>query len=128
MRDHTITRNGTITAPKVMKGTVTIQPDTGLSRVLTKTSLLLGALRRWHKMGRPLADRTLRQTRLSACAACEYWKPAGNLGLGECTAPGCGCTKLKAWLLTEKCPHPQGSRWPKESDFLQGNNQPLAIT
>ena len=38
------------------------------------------------------------------CNACELWKPEGNLGMGECTHPQCGCTKMKRGLATETCP------------------------
>lgn len=38
------------------------------------------------------------------CNACELWKPSGNLGMGECTHPQCGCTKLKRGFATETCP------------------------
>ena len=38
------------------------------------------------------------------CNACNYWKPSGNLGMGECTHNQCGCTKFKLGLATETCP------------------------
>jgi len=38
------------------------------------------------------------------CNACDLWKPSGNLGMGECTHPQCGCTKLKRGFATETCP------------------------
>ena len=80
--------------------------------LVTKAVRALRALRQWQRAGRPLADVTTRARRKAACEACELYRPDGNWGLGECTAPGCNCTNAKRWLLTEKCPHPQGSRWP----------------
>lgn len=62
------------------------------------------ALQRWQAAGRPLAPRAVRQARGAACRACPHWHPGGNLGLGECAAPGCGCTRAKWWLATEACP------------------------
>jgi len=83
-----------------------------------KARHLIRALARWHKEGRPVTPKPLRQSRLAVCIGgqdrppCPYWNTAGNLGFGECQAPGCGCTKFKAWLLTERCTHPEGSKWP----------------
>lgn len=45
-----------------------------------------------------------RDRRLAICRACEYWNEAGNVGLGECKHPGCGCTRFKHGLATETCP------------------------
>jgi len=42
--------------------------------------------------------------RLSVCRGCHLWDEGGNVGLGKCNHPGCGCTKLKHGLATEKCP------------------------
>lgn len=77
-----------------------------------KVRRLRGELRAWRKAGLPLASPALREERRAACEACPYFAPAGNLGLGECHAPGCGCTRMKRWLLTSQCKHPDGSRWP----------------
>jgi hypothetical protein len=73
---------------------------------------LLRALREWQREGRPLTPKALREQRTRACEACELYKADGNWGFGECGAPACGCTKFKRWLLTERCPHPSGSKWP----------------
>jgi hypothetical protein len=43
------------------------------------------------------------------CNACAKWKPSGNLGMGECTHPQCGCTRLKRGFATETCPM---RKWP----------------
>jgi hypothetical protein len=73
---------------------------------------LLRALKEWQRQGRPLTPKREREKRTAACEACELFRPEGNWGFGECGAPGCGCTNFKRWLATEKCPHPNGSRWP----------------
>lgn len=46
------------------------------------------------------------QRRLSICRACPggYWSEEGNLGMGKCRHPKCGCAKLKQGLATERCP------------------------
>jgi hypothetical protein len=68
----------------------------------------IGRLRRdlaiWIKNGAPLATKAVRQARLATCRACEYYLASGNLGLGECRYPGCGCTRAKAALATSMCP------------------------
>lgn len=67
---------------------------------------------RWAAAGFPLVSDEAYRMRSAACAACPLWDGAARMGLGKCNAPGCGCTKLKRWLATEKCMHPDGSRWP----------------
>lgn len=76
---------------------------------VAKLGRLLRSLRRWQAAGRPLAPRPVRRARAAICGACEHWNPGGNLGLGECRAPGCGCTRAKWWLATEACPL---GKWP----------------
>lgn len=72
--------------------------------LLTKAARLKAALQEWRRAGLPLASRAARKERQACCDACEYYRPTGNLGLGECTAPGCGCTRAKLWLATSVCP------------------------
>ncbi len=64
------------------------------------------ATARWAKAGLPVvADDQFKQ-RLNLCRNCPkgYWQETARFGLGKCASPGCGCTKLKLWLATEKCP------------------------
>lgn len=68
-----------------------------------------GALVRWSSAGFPTVDSATYAARAAACDACLHWHPTARLGLGKCDAPGCGCTSLKRWLTTEKCPQ---SKWP----------------
>jgi hypothetical protein len=72
--------------------------------VLTKLQRLRRELRVWAKAGAPMAPREIRQQRAAICAACTYWHATGNLGLGECRYPGCGCTRAKVALATSRCP------------------------
>lgn len=85
--------------------------------VFTKAKRLAKELKDWNAAGRPLASRELRKARLATCATCEYFNKNGNLFLGECKAPGCGCSKAKAFLLTSKCPYPGGSKWPDPKQY-----------
>ena len=66
----------------------------------------------WIAAGAPVVSEAVYQARSAACGACELWDPDARFGLGKCKAPGCGCTKLKRWLATARCTHPDGSRWP----------------
>ena len=80
---------------------------------LQKATRLARALARWAKEGFPVVSDEVREERMSACNACPLYKLDGNAGMGQCTAPGCGCTKLKLWLETSACNHPGGSRWKR---------------
>lgn len=71
-----------------------------------------GALSRWTAAGFPTVSPEVYAFRSGVCDACQYWDPAARFGLGKCNAPGCGCTSLKRWLATEKCPL---DRWPAQS-------------
>jgi hypothetical protein len=72
--------------------------------LMTKAMRLRKELLIWGKAGLKLAPKEIRSERLATCKACEYFDPTGNLGLGQCRAPGCGCTKVKAALLSSRCP------------------------
>lgn len=84
------------------------ESSTPAAPVVTPTALKLRnlkrALKRWLASGCRMAPSGVRKARLAVCFQCEHWHAAGNLGLGECRAPGCGCTRAKAWLATESCP------------------------
>lgn len=69
------------------------------------------AVGRWVAAGAPVVSAEVYAARATACEACELWDGAARMGLGKCRAPGCGCTTFKRWLATERCKHPEGSRW-----------------
>lgn len=103
-----------------MKKTITThRPDltpppvvaTESPNLLTKANRLRRELTTWAKQGFELVPTDIRKERLATCRQCEFFNPGGNFGLGECGAPGCGCTTVKAALGTSKCPHPNGSKW-----------------
>ena len=81
---------------------------------LTAQAATLGrALVRWHRAGYKLASRDLRGLRKATCSACVLpdglpgYDPAARGGLGRCRS--CGCTGLKWWLQSERCPL---GKWP----------------
>lgn len=62
------------------------------------------AVAKWAASGFKVVDGATYAARSAACAGCEHWSDTARLGLGKCSAPGCGCTRLKRWLATERCP------------------------
>jgi len=84
----------------------------------------------WAKEGAELAPRSVRQARLAICAGskevapCLYYHAAGNLGLGECQAPGCGCTRVKLALASSFCPlnPPRWGTWKRPASRLQAQD------
>lgn len=62
------------------------------------------ALSKWAAAGFETVDRETYDLRMQTCRECPHWDGAARFGLGKCRAPGCGCSKFKHWLATEKCP------------------------
>jgi hypothetical protein len=53
------------------------------------------------KTGRIKADDSIKKSRLSFCASCEYYRPQDE----RCSHEKCGCfVKFKTWLSASKCP------------------------
>lgn len=71
---------------------------------VTKLGRAKRSLLNWKEKGCPMVSREERKRRLSICQGCPYWNEKGNFLFGECTAPGCGCTRIKMALATERCP------------------------
>lgn len=86
-------------------------PET--ATVAQKAVRFARAIAHWAKAGFPLVSKEIREERMATCQACPYYLPEGNAGLGQCTAPGCGCTSAKLWLETSQCKHPGGSKWKR---------------
>lgn len=82
----------------------------GLAELATR------AVKEVRRAGLAQASREVLAAREAACAACRgqdglpLWDAKGNLGLGRCLAPGCGCTRFKRSLRDTKCVL---NRWPK---------------
>lgn len=79
-------------------------PDAEDPSLLTKAQRLRRELAAWGKAGFRLATTEVRKERGATCDACPYYDPKGNWGMGQCKAPGCGCTRIKLALEGSKCP------------------------
>jgi len=77
-----------------------ISPPTALEMASNFTH----AIKRWVSEGFPTVTEVEYKQRAAICNECKYWDGQARLGQGKCNAPGCGCTKLKRWISTEKCP------------------------
>lgn len=62
------------------------------------------AMERWARAGFRTVSREVYESRAAICDGCGYWQPKARLGLGKCAALGCGCTRFKRWLASERCP------------------------
>jgi hypothetical protein len=59
-----------------------------------------------HGVSALVVEKSAFEERLETCRACpkSLWEEDARAGLGRCKHIGCGCTKLKLWLASEKCP------------------------
>lgn len=91
---------------KGLPGGVVLSPQPPLEHasLITKAGRLRKELWRWAKAGAPRRSREDRKRVDAICAVCPYFNASGNWGMGECQAPGCGCTKVKTALATSYCP------------------------
>jgi hypothetical protein len=94
-----VIRNGVKTEVPLMK-----------SSHKSKIQKFSAAFFKWVKSGFPKRTKDQIRECLSVCSACSFWNNKGNLGLGECTHPKCGCTRFKPQWATEDCPI---NKWPK---------------
>ena len=81
-----------------------VGPPPESASLWTKAKRLRVELLNARRAGWKKAPPAVRQARLTVCQQCGYYDPRGNLLLGECHAPGCGCTRLKLWIATARCP------------------------
>jgi hypothetical protein len=65
---------------------------------------LIKSLEGWAKRGFPIAREGLINKRREHCLNCNFWDKDARGGLGKCNHRKCGCTKVKWWIETEKCP------------------------
>lgn len=79
----------------------------------TKVGRLARELRAAMQAGIRIRSRAGRRACREICAACTFYDRAGNWGLGECQAPGCGCTDARYWLASTSCKLPV-PRWGPE--------------
>lgn len=50
------------------------------------------------------------KARMATCEACPLWDGKARMGAGKCRHKNCGCSRLKAYLLSQKCPL---KKWPE---------------
>ena len=62
------------------------------------------ATAKWIKSGFETVTKSEFDQRLEICRSCTFWDEKARLGMGKCNHEGCGCSKGKLWLKTEKCP------------------------
>jgi len=62
------------------------------------------AMANWAKGGFKIVSQEEFTRRLEICRKCDAWNEQARGGLGKCNHVKCGCTKLKHWLETSKCP------------------------
>ena len=62
------------------------------------------AVKEWAGAGFAVASRETAMARGSTCGQCDLWDAAARLGLGKCNSPKCGCTMLKWFLASSRCP------------------------
>ena len=67
-----------------------------------------GAIAGWAQAGFKVVERGEFERRHAVCLACEFWQPDALLGTGKCRK--CGCSKVKLWLATSRCPD-RPPRW-----------------
>lgn len=103
-KKHTLEKSDVRATPPIPS-----PPDLTVTELATNFAAAMG---KWAGSGFKLASEDIYNARAAACAFCEHWDSSARLGLGKCGAPGCGCTKFKRWLLTERCPL---KKWPDEN-------------
>ena len=104
IRDLAVSDSFTLASPVgvTLEHEVTTPLPSGIDMTKNFGSSILA----WAVSGFPVVDRQTFTARLANCAACPFWKPRARFTLGKCEK--CGCTKLKHWLATERCPD---KRW-----------------
>lgn len=65
---------------------------------------LAAALEHWAARGFPVVSAAEAGRRRSICGSCPYWDERGFSGLGRCRHRGCGCSGVKLYLASERCP------------------------
>ena len=58
----------------------------------------------WQSTGYATVSEDVYNQRKDTCLKCPFWSDAARMGLGRCSHPGCGCSKLKRHLASGTCP------------------------
>jgi len=78
--------------------------DLPLPTIGEMASNFITAFSKWTMAGLPVVTKDTFDKRMAVCRGCPLWSDDARGGLGKCNQPSCGCTKIKFWLATEKCP------------------------
>lgn len=75
-----------------------------LKEATTKEALynFVSAMQESAKTGFKRVSSEKHKERLDICSQCRFWKQTAYLGMGKCRK--CGCSGLKLWLSTSRCP------------------------
>lgn len=73
-----------------------------------KLRTVAAAMKNWIRQRAPIASAEVILERQSICESCELFGGVRSVGFVSCGR--CGCTGLKVYLATEKCPLPE-PRW-----------------
>jgi hypothetical protein len=60
------------------------------------------AMADWVRAGYEVVDQAEHERRRAICLECEHWDAGARLGTGKCRV--CGCSSVKWWLASSKCP------------------------
>lgn len=69
------------------------------------------AMFNWARAGFKIVDEKEYQRRSTICQGCQWWRGEGNV-LGSALCGKCGCSSLKIFVATEKCP---AGKWEEEA-------------
>lgn len=70
---------------------------------LDLTNNFADAIKEWVNSGAKVVNRDVYEYRHAICEGCEHWQSNARLGTGKCKI--CGCSGIKLWLASSKCPH-----------------------
>ena len=77
--------------------------ESGQPTPFEKAAQFSRAMFAWVKQGCPVLDGPAYAARKAVCLDCEWWRGEGTaIGTGKCGK--CGCSGLKLFLATERCP------------------------
>jgi hypothetical protein len=76
--------------------------DTEPPTVSEMAATFAGSVKRWVSNGMGVTNFETYHARLSVCKTCDRWNGEALFGLGRCGK--CGCSGLKLYMDTEKCP------------------------
>lgn len=80
-----------------------VDPDTGKPTPWEMAQRFTRAMVRWATDGFRVVATEKYQARRNICEGCQYWRGEGTEpGTGRCGK--CGCSGLKLFLATERCP------------------------